>query len=279
MHDMVIAGFFVLLFILLILYFIKPNSKRFKGFPMPFFAHRGLHGDGIPENSIAAFRKARQKGLGVELDVRLTLDNKLVVFHDDDLKRLCGEPYSVEQLKYDDLKKFSLSGTEEKIPLFEEVLKVLEGMPVICEIKSLPGDAVGEVCEAVCRHIAEYNGFVCIESFNPYVVQWFAKNRPDLIRGQLSMNFMPTKKALPVIQAFLMTNLLVNVLGRPDFIAYRHTDDSVGFFLCRKIFKPVCAAWTICSEKEKKAANLKYQAIIFEKFHPSHDDLSNARGV
>ena len=262
---MIVAGLLILLTIIFFLFMIMPNSKRFSGFPVQLFAHRGLHGKGIPENSAAAFIRAREKGLGVELDVRFTSDKKLVVFHDDGLKRLCGEDIPVKSIPYDKLKEYRLSGTDETIPLFEEVLRDLKGSPVICEIKSMPGDDVQEICEAVCRHLKAYNGFMCIESFNPFVVRWFAKNRPEIIRGQLSMNFLKAKEGIPFIQAFLMAHLLVNILGRPDFIAYRFTDDSAGFCLCRKIFRPVCAAWTARGEAEQKQAGLKYQAIIFEE--------------
>ncbi len=262
---MIIAGLFILLLGMLFLFFIKPNKKRFTGFPVPMFAHRGLHGKGVPENSLAAFARATERELGVELDVRFTSDKKLVVFHDDNLKRLCGEDIPVESISYEQLKDYRLSGTKEGIPLFEEVLSTLKGMPVICEIKSLPGENVKDICEAVCRHMDAYNGFMCIESFNPFVVQWFAKNRPDVIRGQLSMNFVKAREGLQFVKAFAMTHLLLNVLGRPDFIAYRFTEDSAGFYLCRKIFKPVCAAWTARGEKEQKQAKLKYKAIIFEE--------------
>ncbi len=262
---MIIAGLFILLLMILFLYLIKPNVKRFNGFPVPLFAHRGLHGEGVPENSLAAFIQARDRELGVELDVRFTSDKKLIVFHDDTLKRLCGEDIPVKSLRFDELEKYRLSGTNERIPLFEEVLLALKGMPVICEIKSMPGEDVKEICEEVCRQIESYSGFMCIESFNPFVIQWFAKNRPDMIRGQLSMNFMKAEERLPFTQAFAMTNLFINILGRPDFIAYRFTDDSVGFYLCRKIFNPVCAAWTARGRKEQKQAGLKYQAVIFEE--------------
>lgn len=262
---MITALVIILLVAAFILYLIKPNKKRFRSFPAPLFAHRGLHGNGVPENSLTAFIKARQRGLGVELDVRFTLDKRLVVFHDDGLKRLCGEELLVNALSYEDLKRYRLSGTDETIPLFTDVLKALEEIPVICEIKSIPGEAVDGLCESVCREIEGYKGFMCIESFNPYVVQWFAKNRPDIIRGQLSMNFMKSRDSLPFVQAFAMTHLLVNALARPDFIAYRFSDDSVGFFLCRKIFKIVCAAWTTRNEIDQEVAALKYQTVIFEE--------------
>ncbi len=262
---MIIAGLFILLLGILFIYLIQPNVKRFTEFPVPMFAHRGLHGKGIPENSLAAFARLRERDLGVELDVRFTSDKKLVVFHDDNLKRLCGVDIPVASITYEELKNYRLFGTHEGVPLFEEVLNTLKGMPVICEIKSLPGENVNEICEAVLRHMEAYNGFMCIESFNPYVVQWFSKNRPDVIRGQLSMNFFKEREGLAFVKAFAMTHLLINVLGRPDFIAYRFTDDSAGFYLCRRIFNPVCAAWTARGEKEQEQARLKYKAIIFEQ--------------
>jgi glycerophosphoryl diester phosphodiesterase len=263
--TMIIAILFLLLTAAFLLYMIKPNSRRFTGFPIQMFAHRGLHRKGIPENSSAAFIRAVERGFGVELDVRFTSDKKLIVFHDDNLKRMCGADIPVKSVSYDQLKEYRLAGTNEKIPLFEEVLLDLKGLPVICEIKSLPGEDVQEICEEVCRHLKSYNGFYCIESFNPFVVRWLAKNKPEIIRGQLSMNFMKARGGYPFLQAFFMTHLLVNILGRPDFIAYRFTDDSAGFYLCRKIFKPVCAAWTARGESEQKQARLKYQAIIFEE--------------
>lgn len=260
-----IAGIIILLLFIIMCWLIRPNRKRFQSFPSPLFAHRGLHNGTVPENSLAAFIRARQGNYGVELDVRLTADKKPVVFHDDDLKRLCGEEHPVCSLSYEELSRYRLLGTDQKVPLFEEVLRELQGVPVICEIKSLPGEPVEEICEAVCREVQDYPGFLCFESFNPFVLQWFRKNRPEFIRGQLSMNFMKMRDKLSFINAFAMTHLLVNAIGRPDFIAYRHTDDAAGFFLCRKIFRPVCAAWTVRGEAEQKQAGLKYQAIIFEE--------------
>lgn len=261
---MVLAAVAVILFIT-VLFMVKPNVRRFRQFPVKLFAHRGLHGGGIPENSAVAFKKAADADFGVELDVRLTKDKKLVVFHDDSLKRLCGADIEVEHLTYDELNKYTLQGTSETIPLFSLVLEVLRGMPVICEIKSYPNKPVREICEAVCREIEGYPGFISIESFNPFVLKWFRKNRPDIIRGQLSMNFLKNREVLRFDQAFLMTHLLVNVISRPDFIAYRFCDESAGFCLCRWVFRPVCAAWTPKGEKEIKEAEGKFNAIIFEE--------------
>jgi len=259
-----IIGFLVVIF-LLVLYLIKPNQKRIEKLPVQMFAHRGLHGKTVPENSLAAFKKAYERKLGVELDVRFTRDKKVVVFHDDTLIRLCGKDIKVYELEYDELQNYSIAGTGEKIPLLTDVLKVLNGMPVICEIKSNNTGPVEELCKAVCDIISDYEGFICIESFDPFVVKWFRKNRPDIIRGQLSMRFSGEKGDLSFLEAFAMTNLFVNVLSRPDFIAYRYRDDAFGYFLCRHVFKPLCVPWTIRGEKDIKEASDLYSSIIFEE--------------
>lgn len=255
----------VVVILLIIIYLIKPNKKRIEKLPVQLFAHRGLHGETIPENTLAAFKKAYERKLGVELDVRFSRDKKVVVFHDDTLKRLCGHDIKVCELTYDELQNYNIAGTGEKIPLLTEVLEVLDGMPVICEIKFHTGDPVDELCTAVSNIIAGYKGFICIESFDPYVVEWFRKNKPEIIRGQLSMKFNRKKSNLSFIRAFAMTHVFVNVLGRPDFIAYRYRDDSFGYFLCRLLFKPLCIPWTIRGENDIKESTAVYSSIIFEE--------------
>lgn len=251
---------------MIVLYLIKPNKRRIDKLPVQLFAHRGLHGDAVPENTLAAFRNAYERKLGVELDVRFTKDKRVVVFHDDTLKRLCGKDIKVNELTYGELQSYNIAGTGEKIPLLSDVLKVLNGMPVICEIKSNPKEPVKELCTAVVNEIEGYKGFICIESFNPFVVKWFRKNRPEIIRGQLSMRFCgENRNNLPFMQAFLMTNLFVNVFSRPDFIAYCYKQDSFGYALCRSIFRPLCVPWTIRGEKEINESAAVYSSIIFEE--------------
>ncbi len=247
------------------IYLVKPNKKRVDKLPSQLFAHRGLHGQGIAENSLAAFQRVYERKLGVELDVRFTSDKKVVVFHDDSLERLCGQDIKVNQISYAKLQSFRLSDTNEKIPLLSEVLQVLDGMPVICEIKSNNTEPIQELCVAVNEEIKSYKGFICIESFDPFVVKWFSENNPDIIRGQLSMNFFKNEGGLSFLSAFTMTNLFVNVLSRPDFIAYKYKDDSFGYFLCRSLFKPICVPWTIIGEGEIKEAIATYDSVIFEE--------------
>ena len=254
----------IVIVIMFIIYLIKPRKKRMVNRSVHFYAHRGFHNDIVPENSLAAFKIAQEKGFGVELDVQLTKDNKVIVFHDADLLRMCGHDTKINDLTYDELKKYKLKDSSETIPLFSQVLEVMKDMPVICEIKTHLKEKSNELCLCVSDEIAGYKGFVCIESFSPFVLRWFKKNKPEIIRGQLSMDFIKKREGLRFIEAFMMKNLFVNVWSRPDFIAYSHTDDSPGFYLCRKLFDPVCIGWTVKSKKDIKKAENKYYSFIFE---------------
>ena len=137
------------------------------------YAHRGLHdiANGIPENSVAAFRLSAEAGYGTEFDIQLSKDGQVVVFHDDDLKRVCGVDARVDSLDYDELKKLRLLGTDEHIPLFTEVLDIFRGTkaPLIVELKT--GRRNDELCDKAIKILAGFEGNFCIESFNPFIVK------------------------------------------------------------------------------------------------------------
>ena len=151
------------------------------------FAHRGLHSRdrSVPENSLKAFELAAEAGYGIELDVQLSKDGQVVVFHDDTLNRVCGIDARVDELNYAELRDLSLLDTEEKIPLFSDVLAVIRGRgPLIVELKN--GRNNKELCEKTCEMLRKYNGEVCIESFNPMIVAWFRFHAKEFLRGLLS---------------------------------------------------------------------------------------------
>ena len=199
-------------------------SKRQKA---PFmganFAHRGLHSRDktVPENSLEAFRLAAREGYGIELDVQLSKDGQVVVFHDDTLDRVCGVHARVDEKTYEELKQLSLCGTEHTIPLFSDVLAVIRGRgPLIVELKT--GRRNRELCEKTHALLESYRGDVCIESFNPFIVTWFRLHAPDLVRGQLAMPYKRyAGEGFTKVQAFAMSHTLFNFLARPQFIAYR----------------------------------------------------------
>lgn len=263
----------VLVLVLLAALFIwalKPRKRRDTSrFEKKVYAHRGLYdnNNGIPENSLAAFKRARVHQYGVELDVQLTKDGKVVVFHDDTLNRMCGVDGHIYDFTYVQLRQFRLLKTGERIPLFTDVLEELDGVPVICEIKVPAGTSAAAISEKAAPMIDGYKGDICVESFDPRAVQWFRKNRPELIRGQLSMNFMKDRCGQPILFCFAMTHLLVNVLGRPDFIAYGvDLGAPVGFQVCRSWFRPMLAAWTVTSQDQQDQLVKVFDAIIFEQY-------------
>lgn len=253
----------------LFFYLVAPGRRRDTGrFERKAFAHRGLFDNkgGIPENSLAAFRRARAHGYGVELDVQLSKDGQVVVFHDDTLDRVCGVPGHLYEKDYAELKKLRLLGTEEGIPLFSDVLAALDGMPVICEIKVPEGQDAAEICAKAAPFIDGYKGDICIESFDPRAVRWFRKNRPEMVRGQLTMNFMKEPCGEPFFLRVAMSYLLVDVLGRPDFIAYGdYTGDTLGFKAAR-LFHPMLAAWTVTSQEQQDQLKSRYHTVIFEQY-------------
>ena len=181
------------------------------------YAHRGYHDKPVvPENSLPAFRRAIERGFGAELDVHLLKDGTLAVFHDSDLKRCANVEGEIEDLTLDELKQLRLEGTDEQIPTFDEVLALFEHeTPLIIELKTARGNHMA-LAKAVCERLDSYQGEFCIESFDPFALIDVKKLRPEICRGQLSMNFEKDKAGLPWYKRFIAGNLLLNFLTVPD---------------------------------------------------------------
>lgn len=236
------------------------------------YAHRGLHDKPtIPENSMAAFRRALQNCYGVELDVHLMADGNLAVIHDSSLLRTAGVDVDIEDLTVEDLKKYRLEGTEERIPLLGEVLSLFEGRaPLIVELKAARGNHDALTAAAVAE-LDKYRVAYCIESFDPRCLMWLKKNRDEIVRGQLSEKFLrhgdgggQSKFVL-----WLLGNLLTNFMTRPDFIAYRFSDRKcLAVKLCRKLYRVQEFSWTITSRREMQEAEGAGCVVIFEQFDP-----------
>ena len=235
------------------------------------YAHRGFHDKpAIPENSMAAFRRAVEHGFPAEFDVHLTADGNLVVFHDDDLERETGVSGKIEECSLSELKELRLEGTEEPIPTFDEVLDIFEntGLPLLIELKAAGGNHKS-LADAVCRRLDTYRGEFVIESFDPRALMAVRKIRPEFIRGQLAQNFFRNREGLPFYQAVILTNLLFNALVKPDFIAYRFEDRKYGA-LRRAVDRKgrAEASWTITDPADYKEAVRNGAVPIFEQFDP-----------
>ena len=234
-----------------------------------YYAHRGLHSEGVPENSMAAFRAAKNAGYGIELDVHLMKDGTLAVIHDHSLLRTAGVDVQIEDLTRADLDAYYLEGTPERIPLFSEVLELYAGeAPLIVELKATAKNHAA-LCRTTCDMLAKYNGAYCVESFDPRCVAWLRKNRKEVIRGQLTENFFRSNSKLPGVVKFLMKYNFFNVATRPDFIAYRFADrKNISNFLCRKLWGLQGVTWTIRSKEDFDTAITEDWIPIFENFKP-----------
>lgn len=245
---------------------ITPRPMHeFKGW---LYAHRGFHDNktDAPENSAKAMRLAVENGYGIELDVQLTKDEKVVVFHDATLKRVCGVDAKVNSMTYEELQALRLLNSEEKIPLFSDVLKIIDGkVPLIMEVKMV--DSKTRVCELANKELENYKGIYCMESFHPFAVRWYKINRPDVARGQLSANFRKEGQK-ESFQEWLVHTLLINVLGRPDFVAYSHKSAGNVSRKLTRMFGAVAVAWTIRSQEELDRNRKNFELFIFEGFHP-----------
>lgn len=243
----------------------KPQLRQFRNWA---YAHRGLHNMTRPENSLSAFRAAAAKGYGIELDVHLLKDGQLAVIHDSALSRTTGAQGRIEDLESHDLWHYRLEGSYENIPTLQEVLSLVDSrVPLIIELK-VAGVNYAPLCEAVCQQMEGYTGLYCIQSFDPRVVRWFRKHRPDVIRGQLTQNFFHSK-SVPFILRPLLTGQMLNFLTRPDYVAYEfHHRKRLSNTLIKKLWGVSRFCWVVTSREEYQTARREGWICIFEDFEP-----------
>lgn len=242
------------------LFLIFPaDGRKAKAFDGKYIAHRGLHGGETVENTLEAFRKATEKGYGVELDIQLSSDGIPVVTHDYDLKRVFGVEKKVNSLTCSELNALG-------VPALSEVLDILDGrVPLVAEIKG--EDFSTEVCEKAAKLLDGYTGLYCVESFNPFHLMWFRKNRKNVIRGQLSTAFGKKRDGKRNLVHTLLRHLLLNFISRPHFIAYEHKYFGASARLC-KLFGAHMVCWTPKSKDEAMKASKYYKTFIFEDYEP-----------
>ena len=261
-----------LLLIGLYLFLIAPNLRPRKDLAWMRrpFAHRGLHGDGVPENSLPAFERAVRHGYGIEWDVHLTRDGKLIVHHDDSLLRTCGVDRMISSMDAADVLSCRLFGTEEAPPLLEEALSLVAGRaPLIIELKSA-GKRNEELARSVHGLLREYPGPFCVESFDPRLMRWYKRFAPGVTRGQLAFDPGRQGEKRKGMVYFLGAHLLLNFLSRPDFVAYGYRGDrNPSFRAVRALFRPATAAWTVSTQQDFEKLRGVYDTQIFEGFQPN----------
>lgn len=251
-----------------------PDRVLMKGM---YVAHRGIHQNdaGIPENSILSFLTAKKLGFCIETDIRITSDGQVVVFHDDDLLRLCGVSGKIEDHTLAELKEMRLLQTDCRIPTLSEVLQLVEGeVPLLIELKC-DYKSQKRLCAAADTILRSYHGKYMVQSYYPPALLWFRRHHKEICRGQLALNFAKHHDENRTLISVLAGWLLFNFLSRPDFIAYDERDtDTFARNICT-VFGALPVGWVFRSEQRLTALHSVYQTYVFEHILPEkpYDDL------
>ena len=263
-----VLGALVLLFLLYVLFFVRPRAKQPTDERLLCdYAHRGLHGGGVPENSLAAFEKACVSGFGIELDVQLSRDGEVMVFHDYTLVRMTGVEKKLCELTAEELGALCLADTDEKIPTLREVLSLVDGrVPLLVELKGENGDT--SLCPKVAELLREYRGPYCIESFNPLLLRAMRREMNDVFYGLLYTDLWREKKGNKKRSALdvLLSVMVFNFIAKPNFIAYKESyRENLCVRLATKFYRAPRFVWTVRSKENLDLAHRLSEHPIFEK--------------
>ncbi len=218
----------------------NPKNMRWL-FEKPI-AHRGLHDDTIPENTLEAFANAIRMNYPIELDIRQTKDGTWVIFHDEDTQRMTGKKFTIADTAWQELSALRIK-QKFTIPTFSETLKMVDGKtPLLIEIKA--DEMPDTIASTLQKTLSGYTGSFAVQSFNSAIVAWFRENNSDIPCGQLIHSGSECKRSQP----------------EPDFFACKHT--KMKGYNSRK---PLLA-WTVRNREEAVNALLTAQNIIFEGF-------------
>ena len=231
-------------------------------------AHRGLHsGDGAcPENSLAAFGRAVEKGYAIELDLQRTADGRLAVFHDDDAGRMTGVPGAIRSLDSAVLRTLRLLGSGQTVPMLEDVLGLVGGaVPLLIEIKNR--ERCGRMEDALNAALSKYRGPAAVQSFNPFSVRWFRVHAPHIQRGLISGDFR--REPIPAWYRFVLKRLLLSNISCPHFINYDIQSLPNRWTESRRRRGIPIIGWTARSVDEYRRALRWCDNVVFEGFDPA----------
>jgi glycerophosphoryl diester phosphodiesterase len=223
------------------------------------FAHRGLHGPGVPENSRAAFRAAIERGHGIELDVQASAEGEAMVFHDYDLGRLTEVSGALAARLRPDLQKVRLKENGEILPTLAEILALIRGkVPLLIEVKARARADVEPLCFSVARSLEGYRGPVGVMSFNPRVGYWFDRHAPSVVRGLVVTEEGkgwrgPIERRLALLWA------------RPEFLAYDVRDLPSRFAAIQRARGLPVFTWTCRTPANRASAAAYADQPIYEE--------------
>ncbi len=226
--------------------------------------HRGLHDQDHPENSLGAFEKAIEANYAIELDIRLTKDGKIIVFHDIDTERVVGQNVKIRETALEDLEKMSILKSKYTIPSLEKVLELVAGrVPLLIEIKN--ESSVGVLEDELIRILDSYKGIFAIQSFNPLSLKHISTKRPDYQIGLLVGSFKKSK--ISFLKKIVLKYMLLTPYLSPDFFSVEYGVDIWMQKAMMKIYKnKKIIYWTITSKEKAHQLLREGNGIIFEGF-------------
>ncbi len=234
-------------------------------------AHRGLHSaeKGAIENAPSAFEAAARAGFAIELDIHGSADGEAIVFHDRTLDRMTGVRGRVAGRTASELVRHSLLESPETIPTLGDVLDLVAGrVPILIELKSR-SRRVGQLEKRVASLLSAYNGPVAVQSFNPYSLGWFSDQAPEILRGQLALDYRKiAMKRLPPVAKLFMRHMLLNYISKPHFVSYEWGALPSWASARVRMFGLPVIAWTVDSQDIASKVARHVDNIIFEGFHP-----------
>lgn len=227
------------------------------------FAHRGLHDAKTPENSLAAFDRAIARGFGIELDVRMTADGDVIVFHDPTLDRMTDGHGEVIRMSREQLGRIRLKGSKETLQSLHDVLRHVAGrVPVLIEVKSTDGKYM-PACFAVRRALEGYKGPAAVMSFHPGVPGWFAENAPRFVRGLVMTEDEGRGLSSWDLRRRLRRQLLV-WKAKPHFLAFDIRRLPSPFVATARERGLKALSWTVRGDAAHALAGRCVDQVIFE---------------
>jgi len=234
-------------------------------------AHRGLHGNGIVENSLSAAAAAVAANYAIEVDLQLSKDGEVVVFHDETLDRLTSEQGDVIARSVAELKTIRLKDTHDTIPALADLLALVAGkVPLVLELKS-SWDGNTVLAKKVADQLLNYEGPVVVMSFDPDLVAALKNCAPGLPRGIVAERryLHPYWKFLSAGKKQYLGLLLHILRTKPHFVAYAQFDlPAVAPLIARFVFGMPLLSWTVRTEKERSRVSRWVNQIIFEHIRP-----------
>ena len=235
-----------------------------------YIAHRGLHGNGVPENSFTAYELAIEKGVPIELDVRLSADGRLMVFHDRYMSRMCGIDGEIYDYTYEQLSHMRLAGTHEHIPLFTEVLKFVNGrVPLLIEMKR--GSPVWTLEKRAYHVLKDYKGPYAVQSFDPRSMMYFRIHAPHIYRGILITKADEGTAFERASSHLGVQTFMWEPFSKPDFISCDIRIVNEKRIAKAKELGADFFVWVARTDEERKEASRYAKTIIGECFPEDFD--------